>query len=130
MTRTNSRCGVVQRITCAIAALTLSGCAARVGDLTLISTKNIDLSDARMNIKEGKRTKGEDCAYALLGLIPLGIPNLERAVDDALEKGNGNVMVDQVTYQNGAYFILASRFCIEVEGTVLNVAEGKTQPHP
>ncbi|MCI0563884.1 MAG: hypothetical protein MN733_35875, partial [Nitrososphaera sp.] len=75
-------------------------------------------------VKEGKRIEGKDCTYAILGLIPLGIPNLERAVDDALQKGNGNMMVDQVTYQEGAYFILASQSCIRVEGTVLNVAAG------
>lgn len=124
MTRTNRVYDAVLRASCAIVALSLSGCATRVGDLTLISTKNIDLSDARINVKEGKRTEGKDCAYAILGLLPLGIPNLERAVDDALQKGNGNVMVDQVTYQEGAYFILASQSCIKVEGTVLNVATG------
>jgi hypothetical protein len=100
-----------------------SGCSVRVADLTLISTKNIDLSNATLDVRKGQRTKGEDCAIALLGLIPLGIPNLEEAVDDALEKGKGNVMVDQVSYSKGAYFIIASQSCIEVEGTVLNVAE-------
>ncbi len=32
-------------------------------------------------------------------------------------------MVDQVTYSHGVYFILASRTCLEVEGTVINVSE-------
>jgi len=103
--------------------LIFTGCTTRIADLTLVSTKNIDLSDARLDITKGKRTKGESCRYWLLGLIPLGVPNLQEAVDDALEKGGGNIMVDQVTYQKGVYFILASQVCLEVEGTVLNVTE-------
>lgn len=100
----------------------LGACAVRVADLTLISTKNIDLANVHIDMKQGTRVTGEDCAIALLGLIPLGIPNLEAAVDDALEKGKGNLMIDQVTYRKGSYFILVSESCIEVEGTVLNVS--------
>jgi hypothetical protein len=103
-----------------LAVFITSGCSVRLADLTLVSTKNIDLSNAKFDVSKGQRTKGEDCAISLLGLIPLGIPNLEKAVDNALEKGNGNVMVDQVTYHSGAYFIIVSRSCIDVEGTVLN----------
>ncbi len=100
----------------------LLGCSTRVADLTLVSTKNIDLSNAQLDVRQGKRVKGEDCAIILLGILPLGTPSLETAIDRALEKGNGNVMVDQVTYFKWAYFILATQSCIEVEGTVLAVA--------
>jgi hypothetical protein len=103
-------------------AAVLSACSSRVGDLTLVSTKNIDLSDAHLDAKGGKRVKGEDCVIAVLGLFPLGLPNLQGAVDDALNNGNGNVMVDQVSRVSEVYFVLASRRCIEVEGTVLNVS--------
>jgi hypothetical protein len=97
-------------------------CSARIADLTLVSTRNLDLSNTKLDAKTGKRVKGEDCKYAILGLIPLGVPNLESAVDDALTKGGGNVMVDQVTSQRGIYFVLASQMCILVEGTVIKTA--------
>lgn len=126
MTHINSnRCSRFIRTVCVGVVLVISGCTQRIGDLTLVSTKNIDLSNAHMDVREGRRVKGEDCAYAILGLIPTGLPNLEEAVDDALENGHGNVMVDQVTYHHGAYFILAASDCIQVEGTVLNVAGGR-----
>ena len=64
--------------------------------------------------------EGSDCKYALLGIIPFGTPTLEAAVDDALQKGGGNVMIDEVTYQSLYYFILASQQCIRAEGTVLS----------
>jgi len=109
-----------------LAPFLLAGCSVRVADLTLISTKNIDLNEARFDARKGRRTKGEDCVFAPLGLIPLGVPNLEEAVDDALEKGNGNIMIDEVTYRKEAYFIIASVSCIEVEGTVLKISENST----
>jgi len=123
MTHMNKRPPLVSIIIILIFTILSSSCSVRVADLTLISTKNIDLSNAKFDMRKGRRTKGESCAIALLGLIPLGIPNLEEAVDDALNKGNGNVMVDQVTYIKNAYFVIASQSCIEVEGTVLNVSE-------
>lgn len=105
-----------------LVAAFVCGCSQRVADLTLISTKNIDLSNVSLDAREGNRVTGKHCVYWPLGLIPFGLPNLEEAIDDALEKGGGNVMVDQVTYQSGLYFIIASQQCIEAEGTVLSTA--------
>jgi hypothetical protein len=100
-------------------SLVVTGCTQRIGDLTFVSTRNIDLSNADIDIRKGRRVKGKDCKYALLGLIPLGLPTLQGAVDDALDKGDGNVMVDQVTSSSNFWFILVSQFCIEAEGTVV-----------
>lgn len=121
----NKTMGLIKRSLFLFATLLILGaCTARIGDLTLISTKNIDLNSSRLDAREGKRVEGEDCVYWPLGLIPLGLPNLEEAVDEALEKGNGNILVDQVTYQKGYYFVIASVSCIQVEGTVLDAADG------
>lgn len=106
-----------------VGVLTLSGCSQRIGDLTFVSTRNIDLSNAQLDVREGQRVTGKDCKMWPLGLIPLGYPTLEGAIDDALQKGNGNVMIDQVTTATGFYFILASQHCIEAEGTVLRTGE-------
>ena len=106
----------------AAAAFTLAasaGCTTRIGDLTLISTKNIDLSNVSIDVRAGKRVTGEDCAWWPLG-IPIRIPTLEGAVDDALEKGGGNLMIDQVTWQTGYTFIVVAYSCVRSEGTVLD----------
>ena len=94
------------------ASLLAAGCSLRVADLTLVSTKNIDLRDTRLDVRTGERFRGEHCVFLF------SLPNLEEAIDDALEKGGGNIMVDQVTYQK-VYFLTR---CIEVEGTVLNTS--------
>ena len=95
------------------AALLAAGCATRVADLTLVSTKNIDLSNAQIDVRKGVRATGSDCGYFF------NLPNLEDAIDDALRMGRGNVMIDQVTYSRPQLF----GSCLEVEGTVIDTSE-------
>ena len=118
MTRSNKK-SLLVLVFLFLAALLLDGCSVRVADLTLVSTKNIDLSDTQLDARKGTRQKGEDCRIALLG-IPFGLPNLKEAVDKALEAGNGNVMVDEVTENKVTWFLIGHQECIVVEGTVLN----------
>jgi hypothetical protein len=100
------------------------GCSARVADLSFISTKDIELSEAiNLKVAGAKRYSGEDCNFFLLNYYPFlnKIPNLETAVDEALNKGNGNVMVDEVTEESDVWVIIGDIKCIYAEGTVLNV---------
>ena len=106
-------------LTIAVSVL-LAGCTTRTDALTLLSTKNIDLSDAKLEAAKGQRFSGQDCVPIIL-IFPLGVPNLQEATDEALEKGKGNVMVDQVTTVTAFWFIFGVS-CIELEGTVLNIA--------
>ena len=97
----------------------LSACSSRIADLTLVSTKNLGTSTINLNSKSGKRERGEDCKFSLLG-IPFGIPSLKTAVDKALQAGNGTVMVDEVTEEKTTWLVLGNINCIVVEGTVVN----------
>jgi hypothetical protein len=99
--------------------LTNAACTTRVADLTVVSTKNIDLSNVSIDTRQGRRMEGSDCAFWPLG-IPFKIPTIETAVDRALEAGGGNLMIDQVTYARQYTFIIASYVCLETEGTVLS----------
>ncbi len=113
-------CKVAARLyTAAFAALLCVGCTQRLGDFTLISTKNVDLSDASIDVKTGRRVTGEDCRYIAL-FIPLGVPSVKEAVDDALEKGNGNLLVDQVTSVRSWYVpLIVGESCYVAEGTAV-----------
>ena len=102
----------------------LMGCSARVADLSFISTKNIELSEAiNLNVSGAKRYSGEDCSFFLMDNYPFlnKIPNLEAAVEDALNRGGGNIMVDEVTEESDVWVIIGNIKCIYAEGTVLNV---------
>jgi hypothetical protein len=78
----------------------------------------------RLDAKTGNRYTGEDCRFILLDLIPFGFPNLKESIDQALEKGKGNVMVDEVTEVKRTWLLLGTLVCIDVEGTVLTAPTG------
>jgi len=120
MTHLNRKKRLIYQLIAVMASLMLSSCTTRIGDLTMVSTKNIDLSDTQLDARTGQRQTGEDCRFNLLGFPIFGLPNLEEAVDEALEKGKGNVMVDEVTEIKDIWIILGTVICYHVEGTVLN----------
>lgn len=100
----------------ALATSLLSGCTQRMGDLTIISTKNIDISKSAIDLNSGVNVYGEDCKYNPPLMHQLIQPNLETAIDDALSKANANVMVDEVTEWKVIWVVLGNIQCIKVKG--------------
>lgn len=79
-----------------IAVATISGCTTRVADLTVASSKNINLHSTALST--GKRVEGSDSVGVVL--FPLGQPNVKTAIDRAVEKdrcavGLSDVVIDQ-----------------------------------
>lgn len=98
--------------------LFLSSCAVRQADLTAISTRNVKLDGVDLNSLPAKRVEGKDSNFVFL-FIPFGFPQLEDAVDDALDKGEGDLMLDAVIYTRSWWFLIGQDI-IEVKGTVVN----------
>jgi hypothetical protein len=98
-----------------VGLISLGGCATRLGDFTVLSTKNVDVT----GLKPGDRFSGEDCVGYLFAMIPLGDVNWKNAMDQALERGKGDVMVDVVLTAKGWMIpYIFGQQCIEIEGTV------------
>ena len=76
----------VSRSSIALALPVFVGCSQRVGDFTIISTKNVDIGS---QYKKVDRFKGTDSRPDVL-FIPLGVPDLKQAVDDCIEEGKEN----------------------------------------
>jgi hypothetical protein len=91
------------------------GCTTRIGDFTVISTKNCAVAVE----KSGQRVEGEDSVHIILG-IPTGTPNLKTAVDNAIQKGGGDCMIDAVIEARWWTAILYGQSGIAVTGTVIN----------
>jgi len=104
---------------CLIAALAISGCSNRLVDFTIISTKNVALrfEDTGM----GPRVEGKDEVWWILS-IPLGVPNLEEAIDDAIETAGPqyDALIDGVLYSYAYWFVLTGVNGYRVEGTPIN----------
>jgi len=81
-----------------LCALTLGCMTRRIGDFTVISTQNVDLSQITPEMKKtGDFHEGEN-------LVFWGPANLEEAIDEALANGNGNVLLDAVLYMKIGFF--------------------------
>ena len=99
-----------------------TGCTTRLGDFTVLSTKNVDVS----GLKPGDRQTGEDCVNLLFSMIPMGEVNWKNAMDQALERGKGDVMVDAVlTVKAWAIPYIFGQSCLEFTGTIAQSASYK-----
>src|SRR5215831_7677684 len=70
------------------------GCTTRIGDFTVISTKNCDVAAGGKFVKKGS-FEGDDMALMIL-FIPTGFPNLKTAVDKCIEAGDGDLITNAV----------------------------------
>lgn len=74
-----------------VSLLLFAGCAQRIGDFTLISTKNVEYS---VKYKMVGRFTGEE--RVVYFIIPWGVPNIKNAVDRAIEAGKGAYLANAV----------------------------------
>jgi hypothetical protein len=74
----------------------INGCSQRLIDFTVISSKNVDLSQMSQFKRDSQRVEGVDKAHIIF-FIPTGVPNAKEALDKAIESVPGAVaLVDGV----------------------------------
>jgi hypothetical protein len=65
----------------------LTSCATRIGDFTLMSSKNVDLSALGSFQRSGKNVKGRDMKVSMILFFPLNPKyDMKKALDSALSK--------------------------------------------
>ena len=113
-------------VLCVLGALLLSGCSIRTADLTLASTKNININtDSNESYKLGGKprfTKGSRVTgsnYVPLILIPIGVPDVEEAADNAIEQDRCAVALSDVVINQNNYAFLFGALGFEVEGDLV-----------
>ncbi len=112
-----------------LAIAMLSGCTTRIGAFTFASTKNLGVAYAPLQT----RVEGEDCIDMIL-FIPIGTlnPNIQDAVDHAVEKvPNGDMMTNVTLTEDMLFTLIYNRVCVRVTGDVVNTrASGTIQQAP
>lgn len=100
-----------------VCCMLFSGCMqrSRVADLTVMASKNISTLEGALNMGT---FEGKDCRSAFTGQLP----NQEEALDQAVEAGKGNAMIDAVIYFKPAVCIFDDH-CWEVKGTVIKTKD-------
>ena len=96
------------------------GCSRRLADLSMISTKSVELDMVDIDkLPQTRNVIGKDEVFMFLFFpIPFRAPHLENAVDDALEKGGGDLLVDSVISHKMWWFFIGQQ-AIEIKGTVV-----------
>jgi predicted small secreted protein len=87
-----------------LSSLILSSCVTRHGDFSVLSNKIVRLSEFELD--KADRTKnvvGKDVMHIICFIPTKGNISLEEALDNALEKGDGDVMTDAVIKSYGFY---------------------------
>lgn len=99
-------------------ALFCASCSQRIMDFTLISSKNVPLTETGAQFQHAqKRVKGVDASSMILGIV-FKKPDLKQAVDNAIEQYPGAVALsDGVIYSKGWSIILYGKVKYEVTGT-------------
>ena len=102
----------------------LGGCTTHISDLSVISNKNIDTGQIDLDaISQKKHVEGQDDKFVFL-FIPFGQPTLKEALNDALEKGGGDLMINASVYVRQWWFLIG-RSGIRIKGDVVNTKRRK-----
>ena len=90
----------------ALFAALLSGCATRIGDFTVLSTKNMDLNSSDgFTTQTGKRVTGSDVQHWVLFFPVTGMANMKQATDNAIQSAPGAVGLSNVVLYNTSVWI-------------------------
>ncbi|CEO39373.1 hypothetical protein [Photobacterium kishitanii] len=95
--------------------LLLTGCAQRIADFTLASTKNVNLNNG--HFVEGPRVVGEDTKAIFI--VPLGVPSIKEASDNAIEQDRCAVGLTDVAADSEFFSFLVGYVKYKIEGNLL-----------
>lgn len=97
--------------------LLCSGCTTRLADLTVCSTKNMDIKKSLHRVDTLQRNKGTDKRHIII-LFPTGVPNMKEAADKAIEQTPGAVGLSDATLKYTWWYIpyIYGQFKYTVEG--------------
>lgn len=111
-----------------LAITALQGCANRLGDLSIASTKNINLKSQVHQVDTSRRVSGEDRIHIIFFVPTSTYPNLEEAIDNAMKAAPGSVALSDVTIKRGFWYLplIYGQEYVEVEGNP--VFEVETKP--
>ena len=95
-----------------------AGCSVR-SDFTALSSKNVNLSDIKVNKSLSKgSTQGSDCLHIITFIPTGGPPSLDEAIDKALEAKQSDILLDAVVDHDWFYIpYIYGQECWKVRGT-------------
>ena len=110
----------------AILVLSTASCITqRFGDLTVMSTKNVNIGEEYVRVAQN--VEGKDAITSMVFIYSTAlVPNLEEAVDRALESADGDLLTNVVIYFERKWFVLWGEDAFIVKGDVWKKADFTT----
>jgi len=105
-----------------VVGLLMSGCTTDLGRFTAISTKSVNQDTFNSSTNKVKyNVVGKDVSHLIFGMIPTKInPNLGGAVKDALDKAQGDAMINAQAEQTFFFIpLIYGQVAITVKGDVV-----------
>jgi hypothetical protein len=84
-------------------------------------TSSITPMDGKRVVENLGKTEGRDSAYSILGLYMIGRPDLDSALRSAIEKKNGDTLINVSCYETYSWFILFSKTTVLIEGDAVKL---------
>ena len=114
-----------------VATFLLAGCSNRLGNMTIVSTNNVDGLSAKIEAKN--RVVGESCIQNVIG-IPWGDfqNRLQIATDNAIDNGRkaglkGDALINAKIDISAWTVILYGKNCFTVEGDLITLSESMSK---
>ncbi len=99
-----------------------TACSVRMGDLTVASPRLVNLDSIDLDtLPTNRRVEGEDKVWVIL-FIPLGLPRLDEAIENALDRGGGDVMTD-ISIHREAWWFFIGKSGFKVVGDVVDTRQ-------
>jgi hypothetical protein len=102
-----------------------SACTIRTADLTLATNRLVELDRVDLDtLPTQRRVKGQDSKFIPIIFPAVSLqPSLEAAIDDALNKGAGDLLTDAVVKIQTLFFVFGIVQTLTVEGDVVDTRQ-------
>ena len=100
-----------------IALLCSGGCSSKLGNFTVLSSKNVNLGDfSTVSGTGGEKVRGEDTMTYVLFIPNKPMIFLKEAVDDSLDKSNAYMLTDATLKYEWFFAVLVAQGKFVAEG--------------
>ena len=105
--------------------LLTTACTSHISDVTAISTRKVSTQEVDLNkLPMKKNIEGQDHVFWTI-FNPSHNVKLSRAVEDALDKGDGDLMLNAEITLDSAFAIIGFINTLKIKGDVVNTKAGK-----
>ena len=109
------------KLCCCVLFFLLTACRVHMSDLPVITDRDINTKDLKIErLEQHKEIVGISRRTLLFCAIPLGLPSMKQALDNALDSVDGDLMLNASIDKTSWCAVLFGRVGYEIKGTVVN----------